>query len=425
MSGDNPISPGIPSDFVCPFMGQPRRGSHFRMQHKHKLSIAEVRSLAKKPGRHRVSDGLYLQVDDRRASWLFRYMIAGKARSMGLGPLELVSLGDAREAAIKAAALIRAGQDPLGQKPAVVNKTFDECAEEFIKAKRTEWTNQKHTDQWIISLRQYVSPVLGKAPVASIGLDQVEAVLRPIWNEKTETASRVRGRIEKILDWAKVKGFRTGDNPALWRGHLDKIFPAPRKIQRINHHAALPYAEISKFMSVLRSVPGRPARALEFLILTAARSGEILGARWNEIDWRALVWTVPASRMKAGREHRVPLSTKAIELLEQVRPTREAAAGFVFPGRNPERRLYGMALLLVLRRMGRADVTPHGFRSTFCDWAAERTNFPREVVEMALAHAIGNKVEEAYRRGDLFEKRSELMDAWAEFCLGATRRPEP
>lgn len=244
------------------------------MRHKHKLSIAEVRSLAKKPGRHRVSDGLYLQVDDRRASWLFRYMIAGKARSMGLGPLELVSLGDAREAAIKAAALIRAGQDPLGQKPAVVNKTFDECSEEFIKAKRTEWTNQKHADQWIISLRQYVSPVLGKAPVASIGLDQVEAVLRPIWNEKTETASRVRGRIEKILDWAKVKGFRTGDNPALWRGYLDKIFPAPRKIQRINHHAALPYAEIPKFMSVLRSVSGRPARALEFLILTAARSGE-------------------------------------------------------------------------------------------------------------------------------------------------------
>ena len=395
------------------------------MRHKHKLSIAEVRSLAKKPGRHRVSDGLYLQVDDRRASWLFRYMIAGKARSMGLGPLELVSLGDAREAAIKAAALIRAGQDPLGQKPAVVNKTFDECSEEFIKAKRTEWTNQKHADQWIISLRQYVSPVLGKAPVASIGLDEIEAVLRPIWNEKTETASRVRGRIEKILDWAKVKGFRTGDNPALWRGYLDKIFPAPRKIQRINHHAALPYAEIPEFMSVLRSVSGRPARALEFLILTAARSGEILGARWNEIDWRARVWTVPASRMKAGREHRVPLSTKTIELLEQVRPTREAAAGFVFPGRNPARRLYGMALLLVLRRMGRADVTPHGFRSTFRDWAAEHTNFPREVVEMALAHAIGNKVEEAYRRGDLFGKRSELMDAWAEFCLGATRRPEP
>lgn len=178
-------------------------------------------------------------------------------------------------------------------------------------------------------------------------------------------------------------------------------------------------------MSVLRSVSGRPARALEFLILTAARSGEILGALWNEIDWRAHVWTVPASRMRAGREHRVPLSTKTIELLEQVRPTREAAAGFVFPSRNPARRLYGMALLLVLRRMGRADVTPHGFRSTFRDWAAERTNFPREVVEMALAHAIGNKVEEAYRRGDLFGKRSELMDAWAEFCLGATRRPEP
>ena len=182
---------------LCARLWANRNGSHFRMQHKHKLSIAEVRSLAKKPGRHRVSDGLYLQVDDRRASWLLRYMIAGKARSMGLGPLELVSLGDAREAAIKAAALIRAGQDPLGQKPAVVNKTFDECAEEFIKAKRTEWTNQKHTDQWIISLRQYVSPVLGKAPVASIGLDQVEAVLRPIWNEKTETASRVRGQLRK------------------------------------------------------------------------------------------------------------------------------------------------------------------------------------------------------------------------------------
>ena len=216
-----------------------------------------------------------------------------------------------------------------------------------------------------------------------------------------------------------MKGFRTGDNPALWRGYLDNIFSAPRKIQGVNHHAALPYAEIPKFMSALQAQSGRPARALEFLILTAARSGEVLGARWNEIDRRAHIWTVPASRMKAGKEHRVPLSTKALEVLEHVRPAQKAAAAFIFPGRSPEQRLYGMALLLVLRRMGRGDVTPHGFRSTFRDWAAERTNFPREVGEMALAHAIGNKVEEAYRRGDLFGKRSELMGAWAEFCLGA------
>jgi len=327
-------------------------------------------------------------------------MIRGKARSMGLGSVELVSLADARESAGKALALVRRGQDPLSQKPAVRSKTFDECAREFFEAKRPEWTNARHIEQWSSSLRDYASPLIGKVPVAQIGLDEIEAVLRPIWTEKNETASRVRGRIERILDFAKVKGWRTGENPALWRGHLDKIFPAPSKVQRIEHHPALPYEKLPLFMEGLRGLEGLPARALEFTILTASRRGEVLGARWAEIDLQSRVWTVPAERMKAGALHRVPLTAAAIEAL---------------PPGDPPFPIARNAMAKVLISLA-PEFTIHGFRATFKTWATETQRAEWMVVEAALAHTVGDKTQQAYQRGDLFDKRRALMEEWAEFC---------
>jgi integrase len=250
--------------------------------------------------------------------------------------------------------------------------------------------------------------------VQAIDVALVMKVLEPIWKTKPETASRLRGRIEAVLDWATVRGYRKGENPARWRGHLDKLLPARSKVQKVEHHPALPYDEIADFGAVLRGQDGIGARALEFLILTAARTGEIIGGRWDEVDFEDKIWVVPAARMKAGREHRVPLSGAALAILKQMREIRESDA--VFPGGKKGKPLSNMAMLAVLKRMGRNDLTAHGFRSTFRDWAAERTNFPREVVEMALAHTIDNKVEAAYRRGDLFQKRRQLMEAWARFC---------
>jgi integrase len=266
----------------------------------------------------------------------------------------------------------------------------------------------------IRSSGQYIDPIIGALPVQAVDTALVMKIIEPIWHDKPETASRLRGRIESVLNWATAREFRIGDNPARWRGHLDKLLPAIGKVRKVKHHPALNYAEISAFMSELRKQDILSAFALHLLILTAARSGEVLGARWSEIDLTSKLWTIPPERMKGGREHRIPLSGAAIELLEPLRLIRQG--DHVFPGRKSGRALSGMVLLEVLRRMGRTDITPHGFRSSFRDWAAERTNFPNEVVEMALAHAVGNKVEAAYRRGDMFEKRRRLMDAWAEFC---------
>jgi integrase len=272
----------------------------------------------------------------------------------------------------------------------------------------------KHGSQWSNTLATYVSPVFGNASVRDVDTGLVMQVLEPMWNTKTETASRVRGRIESVLDWAKVRGYRDGENPARWRGHLDQLLPRRSKVRTIKHYSAMPYAEVPAFLKLLRERDSVSAKTLEFTILTAARTGETIGATSGEINVREKVWTIPADRMKAGREHRAPLSDRAVAIIQELAPLR-GQTEMIFPGRSGG--LKRMAMLKLLEAMRRTDLTVHGFRSTFRDWAAERTNFPSEVVEMALAHAIGDKVEAAYRRGDLFEKRRRLMDAWAEYCL--------
>lgn len=301
--------------------------------------------------------------------------------------------------------------------------TFRRAAETFIEAKRGSWKNAKHAEQWTATLERFAYPVIGERSVADIDIRAVLAVLeQPIgastfWNSRAETAKRVRGRIETVLDWAKVRELRTGENPARWGGNLEMALPA--KGPRVKHHAALPYTDVAAFLADLQARDGVSARALEFCILTAARTGEVLGAHWSEIDLDAKLWTIPGERMKAGNEHRVPLTDRCIEIVGPVK----AAGELVFPG--PRGQLSNMALLSVLARMGRDDVTVHGFRSTFRDWAAETTDHANEVVEMALAHTIGSKVEAAYRRGDLFEKRRRLMDDWAAACGVASATPSP
>jgi integrase len=297
---------------------------------------------------------------------------------------------------------------------AAKSMTFDGCAAAYIDAHKPGWRNAKHVDQWCNTLATYVGPVFGSLPVQAVDVGLVMKVLEPIWTTKPETASRLRGRIEAVLDWATVRGYRKGENPARWRGHLDKLLPARSRVRKVEHHPALGYDELSDFIAVLRDQEGIAARALEFLILTATRTGEVIGTRWDEIDLEEKVWVVPAARMKANREHRVPLSMPAMVILGEMREIRES--DFVFPGGKKDKPLSNMAMLAVLKRIDRSDLTAHGFRSSFRDWAAERTNFPREVAEMALAHAIGDKVEAAYRRGDLFQKRHQLMDSWARFC---------
>lgn len=393
------------------------------------LSAKAVRDLTA-PGFYAVGGvaGLHLQVQSALSrSWVLRVKVGAKRRDMGLGAFPDVTLAQAREAAREARAKVRQGVDPVEESRAVRSKlraeqaaalTFDECAARFMKAQAAGWRNPKHAQQWENTLRTYASPVLGSLLVRDVELSHVLAVLEPIWLTKTETASRVRGRMEQVLDWATARAYREGLNPARWRGHLDKLLPAPSKVAKVEHHDALPVGDIGAFMGKLRAAAGMGARALEFAILTAARSGEVRGARWDEIDMAAAVWTVPAERMKAGKEHRVPLSAAALALLEAL--PRMAGNPLVFPAVRGGT-LSDMTLAAVLRRM-KVDAVPHGFRSTFRDWAAERTHYPREVAEMALAHAIGDKVEAAYRRGDLFDKRRRLMDDWATFL---TRVEQP
>jgi integrase len=379
---------------------------------------------AKEPGYYGDGGGLYLQVSKTGTkSWIFRYVRAGKERQMGLGPLHTVSLAQAREHARKCRSMLLAGEDPLESRRArqleetlerAKTITFDYCAKAYIAAHRGSWKNAKHAAQWESTMATYASPIIGELPVASIDTALVVKVLQPIWEEKTETATRVRSRIENILDWATVSHFRTGDNPARWRGHLDNLLADPGRVARVAHHAALPWQEIGAFMADLRQREGVAARAVEFAILTAARSGEVRGARWSEIDLDTAIWTVPAERMKAGREHRVPLSTAALVLLKSM----PDVGDHVFPGQRGDAPLSDMSLTAVLRRMDRGDITVHGFRSTFRDWCAESVanSFPREVCEHALAHSLPDKVEAAYRRGDLIEKRKVLMQVWADYC---------
>jgi integrase len=391
------------------------------MAQKVKRLTAQAVLKARKPGLYADGAGLYLRVGRGGAkSWAFRYMRGGIAREMGLGGLIGVSLSDARAKADEHRRSLNNGADPLAEKTArkkedklaaAGTRTFERCADAYIEAHSKGWKNAKHAAQWTSTLRTYVYPVLGELPVRTIDRALVIDVLDPIWTTKAETARRVRGRIEAILDFAIARGWRgEGDNPAR-RGPLIKGLSKQPKSKK--HHAALPYAELGGFMVDLRAREGVAAAALELLVLTAARTGEIIGARWPEIDTANRVWTVPGDRMKSGREHRVPLSNAAMAVLKRVRDDGEE---FVFPGARKGQGLSNMALLVLLGRMGRGDVTAHGFRSTFRDWAAERTNFPREVAEAALAHVLEDKTEAAYQRGDMLDKRRRLMDGWAEFC---------
>ena len=389
----------------------------------HRLSPRRIET-ERKRGRFADGGGLYLQVGAQGTkSWLFRFMLDGKARQMGLGAVHTISLPEARETALKCRKLLNEGIDPIdARKEALVSQqlktasamTFKECAEAYIKSHSAGWRNAKHAAQWTSTLETYVFPVFGSLPVQAVDTALVMKALDPIWQVKTETASRVRGRIEAILDWAKARNYREGENPARWKGHLKILLPAKSKVKKVKHHAALPYDEIGVFMNQLAERESVSARGLEFQILTAARTGEVMGANWAEIDIDKALWTIPAERMKTDVEHRVPLSTSVIALLERMREV--SSSEFVFPGAKAGKSLSNMAFLELLKRMGRGDLTAHGFRSTFRDWAAERTAFPREVAEMALAHTIGDKVEAAYRRGDLFEKRQKMMDAWDDYC---------
>jgi integrase len=384
----------------------------------------------KHPGMYADGGGLYLRVTaNRTRNWVFRFMLNGRPRWMGMGPLHTVSLAEARKRAAEFRFQRHDGIDPIDARRAERRQakldaaravTFKDCAARYIASHSAGWRNPKHAAQWGATLATYAEPVLGGLSVQAIDTALVLKVLEPIWTTKSETAGRVRGRIESILDWAKVRGYRAGENPARWRGHLDKLLPTRSKVRRVEHHAALPYARLPGFLVTLREQEGIAARALEFAILTAARTGEVMGARWGEMDLLDKTWTVPSGRMKAGREHRVPLSARALAILEEMQPLRHAEDGFVFPGGKLGRPLSNMAFLMLLRRMGRDDLTAHGFRSSFRDWCAERTSYPSEVAEMALAHTVSDKTVAAYNRSDLFEKRRRLMEAWATFCS----RPE-
>lgn len=387
-----------------------------------KLSAMKVTRLST-PGYYGDGGGLYLQVSARGSkSWIFRYERLGRERHMGLGPLHTVSLAEARERARQARLSLAAGLDPIEKRDkemAVLRAEqasdldFDTCAKQYIEAHEAGWRNSKHRQQWENTLRAHASPHIGNIHVRRIDTPLVLKVLEPIWRTKTETASRIRERIERILSWATVRGYREGDNPARWRGHLDEMLPKPTKVKKVKHHPALPFAEVGDFCAAVRKQMGMSAKAMEFTILTACRTAEVLGARWDEVDFEGQVWTVPAERMKANRPHRVPLVPAALAILEGQKGLDTV---LVFPGAKRGKPLSDMAMLTLLRRMNREDITVHGFRSTFRDWAAEKTNYPREVAEMALAHTVGSAVENAYRRSDLFDKRRQLMGEWAIHC---------
>ncbi|KAA0889937.1 integrase arm-type DNA-binding domain-containing protein [Pusillimonas sp. ANT_WB101] len=379
------------------------------------------------PGMHLDASGLYLQVTAAGAkSWIFRYQLNKRRREMGIGPLATVPAKEARRRAAEMRVLVAAGIDPIDERQRLAAQeaerqaqqaahavTFKEAAEEYIEANRAGWRNAKHVQQWENTLATYVYPVCGVLPVAEVSDTHVLEVLTPIWTTKTETARRIQGRIENILDAAKARKLRSGENPARWRGHLDKLLPKPSKVAQVEHHPALPYAQMREFLPKLRDVDVVSALALEFLILTAARSGEVLKATWQEIDEQAGTWTIPAARMKAGKAHRVPLSDAALAVLEKAKAIRHT--DYLFPSVRTRSAMSDMSLTMLLRRI-HPGITAHGFRSSFRDWAAEQTTYPGEMAEMALAHAVGNKVEAAYRRGDMFERRRQMMQDWVTWC---------
>lgn len=410
-------------------------------RHKNKLTAITVRN-AKKPGRIPDGAGLFLQVEEakgggHRQFWVFRFRApGGRKREMGLGSTDLIDLTKARQRAEAARKLVADGVDPIEHRKAEKHRlaeaasnlvTFRDAAIRFIDTNKAGWKNAKHADQWLSTLEAYVFPVFGDRPVDSIDVKMVLKVIEPIWLEKTETASRVRGRIERILDWARTRELRSGDNPARWRGHIAHILPSRSKTQKVKHFPALPYADMPAFYAELVERRGMSPIALRFAILTVGRTQEILGTPWKEIDLTKAIWTIPADRMKVPRDHRVPLSPAAVSLLEGLRLDR-GADDWVFPGQNPGQ--HHTTLEYGLKEMGWTDnegrpITVHGTcRSTFRDWVSEETDFPREVSEAAIAHVIGDATERAYRRGDLFEKRRLLMNEWATYCTSMLLKVE-
>lgn len=406
-----------------------------------KLSALTVTKL-KTPGLHADGNGLYLRVKDKTGtkSWAYRYMLNGKAREMGLGSLNTFSLAEARGKAEECRKLLHKGEDPINVRKAekaekraedAKAKTFRECGEAYVEAHKASWRNAKHAQQWQNTLESYAYPIIGDLSVQAIDVDLVLKVLeqkrkdfqgKTLWLSRPETASRLRGRIEVILDWATARKYRQGENPARWRGHFDNLLPRRSKVQRVKHQPAMPYQEIGDFLTSLKAQEGNAALALAFTIMTAARTGETIGAKWKEIDLKNKTWTVPAGRIKGGRAHRVPLSEPAMHILSEMKKqdaAREVNTEWVFPSNRKNKPLSNMALLMLLRRMEKP-FTVHGFRSSFRDWAAEMTNFPREIAEASLAHASGDKVEASYLRTDHFEKRRQMMTAWGKYCMTAS-----
>jgi len=401
-----------------------------------KFTALDVKRMAT-PGRFGDGGGLWVQVrvvtkpsspEEKiiQKSWLLRFMLNGRSREMGLGSTELVSLAEARAKAIGARKLLLDGIDPITEREAAMAAlaakagamTFQQVGTRYIAAHEASWSNPKHRAQWSSTLVTYVYSTFGKRLVAEIDTGDVMKVLEPIWATKPETAGRVRGRIEVILDYAKSRGWRSGENPARWKGHIANLLPKKSKVKAVEHHAALPWLEIGTFMVALRGEAGISALALQFAILTAARTGEVLGARWSEVDLDAQVWRIAADRMKAKREHRVPLSAPVLDILGDIAKLRAKDEGdpLVFPGAKSGKPMSDMAMAMLLRRMKREDITVHGFRSTFRDWVTETTSHHPDLAEAALAHTVGDKTVAAYARGDLFAKRQKLMDDWAAFC---------
>lgn len=390
-----------------------------------KLTVKRVAGI-KEAGRYGDGQGLFLQVTATGTkSWLYRWERDGRERCMGLGSVHDVDLEEARDLAREARRAVKAGRDPIDERKAERERAkvasakllpFRDAAQQYFDAHESRWSNAKSRANFLSRLKAYAFPHIGGLPVSEISTQDVLRVLEPIWFTKTETAFRVRIYMEKVLAWATVKGFRSGDNPARWLGHLKEALPAPGAIAPDKHHAALPFKELPAFFKTVATQGGMAALALRFLILTAARTGEIIGATWDEIDLEKAVWTIPAARMKARRDHRVPLSVAAVTLLKSV--PRERGNAHLFAGQYKGTPLSNMAMAVLLKRMERTDITVHGFRSTFRDWAGDHTEFPREVVEAALAHRVGDATEQAYRRSDALERRRILMEAWADFCLG-------
>ena len=397
-----------------------------------KLSARKVETL-REPGRYGDGGNLWLHIGPSGTkSWVFRYKRDGRQREMGLGPVDLVPLAEARGAALELRRALWEQRDPLTEREAAKAAarveaakvvTFSEAARRYIEAHRDSWTNPKHRQQWTNTLAAHAEPVFGELPVAEVDTDVVLRAIEPAWKRAPETASRLRGRIEAVLDWAKSRGLREGENPARWRGHLENLLPARSKVQKVRHHKAVPWREMPDAWSRIEAATGIGTAALRLTILTAARSGEVRYARWAEIDLDAGEWLIPGERMKAGKPHRVPLSAPALAVLAEMKPHARGEDSLVFPGTRPGRPLSEATLAAVVKRLG-IDATVHGFRSTFRDWAAEATNYPHEVAEMALAHIVSNAVERAYRRGDLFDRRRRMMADWAAYCAGGEARGE-